>query len=49
MITVNYENSDGLNFFQIDSSDTSSQEKAKMEYIRLSLPVKCADKLMRSK
>ncbi|VDK29621.1 unnamed protein product [Anisakis simplex] len=27
---------------QVESGDTSTPEKAKMEYIRLSLPVKCS-------
>ncbi|MCP9259463.1 Ryanodine receptor 44F [Dirofilaria immitis] len=34
---------------EIDTGDTTTQEKSKMEYIRLSLPVKCNDRLQRTK
>ncbi|VDN03294.1 unnamed protein product [Thelazia callipaeda] len=34
---------------EIDTGDTSTQDKAKMEYIRLSLPVKCNEKLQLNK
>ncbi|KAL4003146.1 RIH domain family protein [Acanthocheilonema viteae] len=34
---------------EIDTGDMTAQEKTKMEYIRLSLPVKCNDKLQPNK